>query len=83
MMWIKENVARFRRTVYGPILNEVSFNSPQHAQWLENMLSRNLLLTFIAQCPEDYDALQQANRDGTIKCNVAMMDVPPTASPDA
>ncbi|KAK8830920.1 hypothetical protein WA577_003620 [Blastocystis sp. JDR] len=74
MMWIKENAARFRRTVYGPILNEVSFNSPQHAQWLENMLSRNLLLTFIAQCPEDYDALQQANRDGTIKCNVAMMD---------
>lgn len=75
MMWIKTNTSSFRRTVYGPILNEVSFASPLHAQWLENSVSRNLLLTFIAQCPEDYNFLQQAIHTGAIKCNVAMMDV--------
>lgn len=74
--WIRENQSRFRYAVYGPILNEVQFKEKLHAQWFENVVARNVLVSFVTQCQEDYDLfLSEVREKLGIPVNCMLADV--------
>lgn len=76
LLWVRQNSARFRFAVYGPIFNEVRFQSQLHAQWFENCIPRHVLLSFVTQCKEDYDLLLNEVRDKKgIPINCLLADV--------
>ena len=61
--------------VYGPILNEVQFSDPLHMKWFENTISRNLMISFVVQCADDYNLLVESFKKERIRANVVMVDV--------
>ena len=61
--------------VYGPILNEVQFSDPLHMKWFENTISRNLMISFVAQCSDDYNLLVESFKKERIRANIVMVDV--------
>ena len=74
--WIKENRDRFKRFVYGPIMNEVSFTHDNACKWFENTISRDIMLSFVTQCTEDYDFLiREVREKKNIRISVINVDV--------
>ncbi|PGH10798.1 hypothetical protein AJ79_05271 [Helicocarpus griseus UAMH5409] len=57
--WIKENQSKFQQKVYGPPIVECSIKDPAYANAMESLFSRNDLLTFTAQCRDDFKLLQK------------------------
>lgn len=50
-------------TVYGPIMNEVSFTENKACQWFENTIAKDTMLSFVTQCNEDYDLFVREVRE--------------------
>ena len=41
-MWLNENRGLFKMTVYGPIMNEISFSDDRARQWFEMNLCNSM-----------------------------------------
>lgn len=50
-------------TIYGPIMNEVSFTDNRACQWFENTIAKDTMLSFVTQCNEDYDLFVREVRE--------------------
>jgi len=54
----------------------VQFKEQLHAQWFENVVARNVLVSFVTQCQEDYDLFLSEIREKLgIPVNCMLADV--------
>lgn len=74
--WLNQNRDRFKMTIYGPIMNEVSFREEIACKWFENTVRHDVMLSFVTQCTEDYDLfVQEVRTKLNMRVNVINVDV--------
>lgn len=63
-------------TVYGPIMNEISFKQDLACKWFENTISHDVMLSFVTQCTEDYDLfVSEVRLKQNLRVSVMNVDV--------
>jgi len=53
LKWIRKNSNMFEKPILGPLVMEVNVTNDLHAKYLEMNISRNNLMSFVAQTPGD------------------------------
>eukprot|EP00934_Nitzschia_sp_Nitz4_P002927 Nitzschia sp. Nitz4//scaffold11_size288233//84805//88427//NITZ4_000754-RA/size288233-snap-gene-0.15-mRNA-1//1//CDS//3329534014//2917//frame0 len=62
--WVDQNRTKFRKSVVGPVMCEVTPKSGHAASYLEHQVANSTLKSFVVQCKEDYDLLYRSVRQG-------------------
>ena len=55
--WIQQNRDKFRYGIYGPVFLDVKVKDARFADYVDNLIPRHILLSFIAVSSEDYKTL--------------------------
>lgn len=78
--WLQVNRDKFQKQIYGPIFMEVNVANPQHARYMEHIVSWKDLVAFVCEDPKDMSNLLRTVRDGMkLKIN-AITSSPPERS---
>jgi len=73
--WLEKNRKLFRRSVWGPIMCEVTTKSQNAAAYLEQHVPNNILKAFVVETKEDYDKLYHIIRtEKKIPINILLIE---------
>ncbi|XP_077105180.1 structural maintenance of chromosomes protein 5 isoform X2 [Ranitomeya variabilis] len=63
IVWLRENMEKFKKRVCLPIMLEINVKNHQHAKYVENHISVNDMRAFVFESQEDMDTFLKEVRD--------------------